>query len=98
MAFSSDFYLKVLQHLRLKISDADTIKAALAEAETDLDLEAAVTTTVADLDTVCQALINEQSSPNSALIRADVLEWSEGERSTGMMSRKRDLQQQLAPL
>ncbi|MCC5640628.1 hypothetical protein LC593_33315 [Nostoc sp. CHAB 5844] len=48
-----------------------------------------------DFETVERAIINERSSPNSALKKADVLEWETGSRTSGMMAQRDDLIEKL---
>ncbi|MFK0731395.1 MAG: hypothetical protein ACFKPT_02710 [Gloeotrichia echinulata GP01] len=48
-----------------------------------------------DFQTIERAIINERTSVNSALIKADVLEWDVRSRSTGMLSQRDDLIEKL---
>jgi tetrahydromethanopterin S-methyltransferase subunit G len=50
---------------------------------------------IADFKTVERAIVNERSSVNSALKRADVLEWETGSRSVGMFAQRDDLIEKL---
>lgn len=48
-----------------------------------------------NLTTIETAIISERSSPNGALIRADVLEWQPGSRTSGMTTQRDDLIEKL---
>ena len=48
-----------------------------------------------DFQMVERAIFNEQSSVNSALKRADVLEWETGSRTSGMFAQRNDLIEKL---
>ncbi|MEH2393881.1 MAG: hypothetical protein V7K21_20180 [Nostoc sp.] len=50
---------------------------------------------MADFLSVERAIVSERSSVNSALKRADVLEWDTGSRSAGMFSQRDDLIEKL---
>lgn len=50
---------------------------------------------MADLQSIEQAIIKERSSVNSALIKADVLEWDVRSRSSGMFAQRDDLIEKL---
>lgn len=50
---------------------------------------------LSDFQLVERAIINERSSVNSALKRADVLEWETGSRSSGMFAQRDDLIEKL---
>lgn len=48
-----------------------------------------------NLQTIETAIISERSSTNSSLIRADVLEWQPGSRTSGMTDQRDDLIEKL---
>lgn len=98
MTFPSNTYLKVLGYLNKTIADADEVKAALATAETTPEVEAEVTEVLEKLATLEGNLYTEQSSPNSAMTRADVIEWQPGQRTRGMTTSLNSYKQKLANL
>lgn len=63
------------------------------EAESEF-LVSQVMQIMTSFETVERAIINEQSSPNAALKKADVLEW-EGSRTSGMFAQRDDLIEKL---
>lgn len=50
---------------------------------------------IADFQAVERAIVNERTSVNSALVKADVLEWDVRSRSTGMLTQRDDLIEKL---
>lgn len=98
MTFPSNTYLKVIGYLDKTIADADEVKAALNTAEATPEVEAEVTEVLEKLATLEANLYTEQSSPNSAMIRADVIEWQPGQRSKGLNTSLSSYKQRLANL
>ena len=58
----------------------------------------AIRTVLESLNTIETAIQTEKSSPNSALVKADVLEWNAGVRAAGMESRRDELINQMLML
>ena len=97
--FPSDTYLKVIKYLNITIAQADSIHTALSEAEAKPEVEAEVTEVLGKIATLEAGILAERSSPNSAMIRADVVEWEGGgARSRGMIVALNLLKQELANL
>ncbi|MGL5944257.1 MAG: hypothetical protein ACRC2S_28580 [Waterburya sp.] len=96
--FPPSTYLKIIKYLNLTIADEAEVKAALTTAEATLEVEVEVSNVLTKIDTLEQALLAERSSPNSAMTRADVVEWQPGKRTAGMLVALKELKQQLANL
>ncbi|MFN6572404.1 hypothetical protein [Dendronalium sp. ChiSLP03b] len=64
------------------------------EAESEF-LVTQVVQILTNLQTIERAIVSERSSVNSALIRADVLEWDTRSRTTGMLTGRDDLIEKL---
>ncbi len=99
MPFPTDTYLKVIKCLNLTIDDEIVVKAALAIAEATPEVETEVTNILDQIAVLEGSILAELSSPNSAMIRADVVEWEGGgARAKGMKQALGTLKQQLANL
>ena len=97
--FDPNTYLKILTYLNWSIAKAEEVKTALATAELIPEVETEVKETLERLFSISEALDAEQGSANAGLIKADVLEWASPEaRSSGMVTLKSELTQQLANL
>ena len=96
--FPIDTYLKVIKYLNKTIADEAEVKSALATAEATPEVEVEITNILTQMDELDAALLAERSSPNSAMTRADVVEWEPGQRSKGMTTALNILRQQLANL
>lgn len=94
--FELDDWVEILVALDLSTK----YKTPLVGAMTSIDIDSpelvpivlGLTNSIKELK---QAILTERSNPNSALIKADVLEWSEGKRATGMIRQKEQLQKEL---
>ena len=98
MSFSSNTYLKVIAYLNTTIAEAPKVQTALAAAEAVPEIEQEVTEILSQIASLEGRLLAENSSPNSAMIRADVVEWSRGDRTKGMNIALSMLKQRLANL
>jgi len=94
--FNDSDWLLVIMRLNIDMSFKDKVQLAMSNLETNSpEAVPAVQDLLAQLAEVNTAIATEQSSVNNSLIRADVLEWEEGGRSTGMTNQESRLQQQL---
>lgn len=97
--FNPSDYLKILKYLNLSINYKTEILQKLSEIEGDAILENEVKQTLNNLDAIQTTITNERNNPNSALIRADVLEWEPGgKRTEGMLEERLTLLYHLANL
>lgn len=96
--FPSNTYLRVIKALNIVIAQVQSVHDALATAEADPLLEAEVLSLLDQIEAVEAALFAERSSPNSAMTRADVVEWQPGKRTEGMTTALNVLKHQLANL
>lgn len=60
------------------------------------DMVAIVETDLATLETLDTSLTTEQGSTNASLIRADVLEWSAGQKTSGIEKRYETVRSRIA--
>jgi hypothetical protein len=98
MPFPENTYLKVIKYLNMSIKDAETVHAALAEAEADENILLEVNELLAELTIAETKLKAELGSTNHALIQADVVKWEAGARAKGLHLNYANLRQQLANL
>ena len=98
MAFPNNTYLDIIKYLNLSIEDRPRVKTALLRAEEDPELEVEIINMVVQISSIEAALLEERSSPNSAMIRADVVEWQPGARTQGMTTALRVLKRRLGNL
>ena len=99
MSFAVTDWLRVIKHLALNKADKEAeVRAALTAAESDSDLEAEVKAVLDQLDSIRDAIATERNNPNSALVKADVLEWEAGKRTDGMNLERQELRLYLASL
>ena len=83
--FPENTYLKVIKHLNITIADAASVQIALDVAEQSPAIETEVASILAFIEDLAGKIATEQSSPNSAMTRADVVEWEGGgARTKGM--------------
>lgn len=94
----SNTYLRVIKALNIVIAQVQSVHDALASAEIDPLLEAEILNFLDQIEAVESALLAERSSPNSAMTRADVVEWQPGKRTDGMVTALKVLKTQLANL
>jgi hypothetical protein len=64
------------------------------EAESEFLVNQVLEVTIA-LQNLEKAIASERSSPNSALIKADVLQWDAGSRASGMLTQREEYIEQL---
>jgi hypothetical protein len=98
MPFPNNTFLQVAKYLNIKIANAQAIHDALAIAEANEHVFAEVTAVLAELVIAEARLKAELGSPNHAMIRADVVEWSPHTRAKGLTQNYSSLRQQLANL
>ena len=99
MSFPSNTYLKIIKYLNITIADAESVQSALDSAESSPEVEAEVNDILSQLAALESSLLAERNNPNSAMIRADVVEWEGGgARSRGMIVASNNLKRELANL
>ena len=88
--FNSDDWGLVIQHLGLSMTDEPNVKAAMTALETDHpEVVPTVQSLLTQLTELENTISSELSSSNSALVRADVLEWEGSEqRNAGMFQQR----------
>ncbi len=92
--FDNNDWTRILVGLGFNVSIKILILQAMAAIETDSpELVPLIQAKLTELEQINALIASEQSSPNSALIKADVLEWSENQRLAGMLSRRQELKQ-----
>lgn len=96
--FPTTTYLSVIQYLDKSISDVAEIQDALLVAEAIPEVEAEVIEVLDRIEALNDAIASERASVNSAMIRADVIEWEAGKRSAGMVTAINVLKDYLARL
>ncbi|MGK7899079.1 MAG: hypothetical protein AB4372_37045 [Xenococcus sp. (in: cyanobacteria)] len=86
MAFNPDDWISIIQYLGLSMSDESNVKAAMANLETNTpEIIPKVQALLSELTNLQATISTELSSPNSGLIKADVLEYESSEsRNSGM--------------
>ena len=96
---NTDTY-NILKHLGLPFSQLNYLREQIdIVALEGTDYEQLILDTLTKLEAVALKLSEEQSNPNSALIRADVLEWEGGgKRSAGITAEYGRLKAYLANL
>jgi len=99
MPFTLGDRYRIIEHLSLPIAQESTVVKCMDAVTTKSDLLVnRILGILEQLDDISSKLAAERSSPNSALVKADVLEWQAGARSHGMLQQRGELVRQLANL
>ncbi len=94
--FSADTLVKIVRFLGFSLGDKDVIQQALTNIEINApEFIPAIEFLTSELEQLEATIAEEMSSANSALIRADVLEWEAGARSEGMLNRRSELRHRI---
>lgn len=95
--FNPNDWILVVQYLGLSMEDAPQVQSAMSDLATNHpDVVPVVQSLLSQLTELETSISSELSSPNYALTKADVLEWSEGgQRATGMFAQARRLIDQI---
>lgn len=87
--FDSEDWVLVIQYLGLSMTNEFNVQAAMSDLTTNKpEVATVVKSLLTQLEEIEAAIGSELSSPNSALIKADVLEWEPGQRNAGMFQQR----------